>query len=116
MSLPNITGTARLLTDPRRRLTSTQKPMASALLLFQGWKKDSDGKWIEGDSLAVDAVAFEDPARILAQCAKGDHVEITEAVATGIEVWNDRPRLKIRIDVCRGPVEVRTSATRAVTV
>ncbi len=103
MSLPKVTGTARLLTDPRKMLTSMQKPMCSVLLLFQGWRKDDDGKWVEGDAVKADAVAFEDPARALAGFAKGDNVEIVDATITGVEVWNDKPRLKIRVkDVVPG--------------
>ncbi len=117
MSLPKLTGTGRLLTDPRKSLTKLQNPMCSVLLLFQGWRKDDDGKWVEGDSVAVDAVAFEEVARALAGFSKGDNVEVVDATVTGVEVWNDKPRLKIRVkDIVpgRGRDEVGTKSREAV--
>ncbi len=117
MSLPKVTGTARLLTDPRKILTSTQKPMCSVLLLFQGWRKDEDGKWVEADSVKADAVAFEDVARALAEFAKGDNVEVVDATITAIEVWNEKPRLKVRVKELRagrGRDDVGTTSREAV--
>ncbi len=122
MSLPNVHGTARLLTDPRKLVTGAGKPMASCLLLFVGWKKDADDKWVEGDAIVADAVAFEDPAFDLAKFAKGDTVEIVDAVVTGLSVWKDKPQMKIRVKECRPPAprpgrgqaEVGTTSRQAV--
>lgn len=95
MSLPTITGTARLLTDPRKALTKTDKPMATVLLKFQGWRKGDDGKWVEGDSVVASAIAFEDVARDLAAFAKGDEVTV-EGVGT-LAMWNDKPQLNLTV-------------------
>lgn len=95
MSLPRITGTARLLTDPKKALTKTGNPMATALLKFQGWRK-TDGKWVEGDHVVASAIAFEDVARALVEHAKGDEVTV-EGVAT-LTVWKDEPRLNLTLN------------------
>ncbi len=117
MSLPKVTGTARLLTEPRRMLTSTKKPMCSVLLLFQGWRKGDADKWVEGDAVKADAVAFEEVARALAGFEKGDNVEIVDATITGVEVWKDQPRLKVRVKDLRpgrGRDEVGTRSREVV--
>ncbi len=95
MSLPRITGTARILTDPTRKTTKTNEPMSTALLKFQGWRKGDDGKWVEGDAVVASAIAFGDVARALAGFAKGDDVQV-EGVAT-LQVWKDEPRLSLSL-------------------
>ncbi|MER7280369.1 hypothetical protein ABT369_38630 [Dactylosporangium sp. NPDC000244] len=100
MSLPTISGTAQLLTDPKKALTKTNKPMATALLKFTGWRK-VDGKWEEGDSVVASAIAFEDAARALAAFSKGDNVAVT-GMAT-LTVWNDQPRLNLTLSACMAP-------------
>lgn len=94
MSLPRVTGTARLLTEPTRKLTKTDKPMSTALFKFVGWRKDGE-KWVEGDSVVASAIAFEDVARDLVRFAKGDDVQV-EGVAT-VGVWKDQPRLNLTL-------------------
>ncbi len=95
MSLPRVTGTARLLTEPTRKATKDHKPMSTALLKFTGWRKDDGGKWTEGDSVIAAAIAFEDVARALAGFVKGDDVQV-EGVAT-LTVWKDEPRLNLTL-------------------
>ncbi len=111
MSLPRVTGTARLLTEPTRKTTKTNKPMSTALLKFVGWRKGDDGKWTEGDSVVASAIAFEDAARQLAAFAKGDDVQV-EGVAT-VGVWKDEPRLNLTVKavaaVEKRPAEVATA-------
>ncbi len=94
MSLPKVTGTARLLTEPTRKTTKTNKPMSTALLKFVGWRKDGD-KWVEGDTVVASAIAFEDVAMLLAGFAKGDDIQV-EGVAT-VGVWKDQPRLNLTL-------------------
>ncbi len=96
MSLPRVTGTARLLTEPTRKTTKDNKPMSTVLLKFTGWRKDDAGKWVEGDSVVASAIAFEDTARLLAGFAKGDNVEI-EGQITGMSVWKDKPQMSVTI-------------------
>ncbi len=109
MSLPTISGNAQLLTDPRKSLTKTGKPMATALLKFQQWRK-VDGKWEEGDSVLASAIAFEDAARALVAFRKGDNVAVT---GTGtLVMWNAEPRLNLTVTSCAVP-EARTDRVRA---
>lgn len=100
MSLPTLTGTAELLTDPKKALTKTNKPMATALLKFAAWRK-VDGKWVEGDSVVASAIAFEDNARDLAGYSKGDKVTVTGPCT--VTVWNDKPRLNLTITAVSAP-------------
>ncbi len=95
MSLPRLAGTAKLLTDPTRKVTKTNKPMSTVLLKFTGWTKGDDGKWVEGDSVVASAIAFEDVARALAGFAKGDDIQ-AEGVFT-LTVWKDQPRLNLTL-------------------
>lgn len=109
MSLPTVSGTAQLLTEPKKALTKTNKPMATALLKFAAWRK-VDGKWEEGDSVVASAIAFEDTARALAEFSKGDNVVVT---GTGTAtVWNDQPRLSLTVQTCAAPA-ARTATERA---
>lgn len=100
MSLPTLSGTAQLLTDPKKALTRTNKPMATALLKFAAWRK-IDGKWEEGDSVVASAIAFEDTARALAAFSKGDNVAVTGTCT--LTVWNDQPRLNLTVQTCAAP-------------
>lgn len=92
MSLPTISGTAKLLTDPKKSVTKSNKPMASVVLRFQGWRK-VDGKWVEGDHVVVVASAFDDTARALVQHTKGDDVDVTGTATLGM--WQDKPQLRM---------------------
>jgi single-stranded DNA-binding protein len=108
LSLPTISGTAQLLTDPKKALTKTNKPMATALLKFAAWRK-VDGKWEEGDSVVASAIAFEDAARGLAGFTKGDNVAV--AGTCTLTVWNDKPRLNLTVQTCAAP-DRRTATER----
>ncbi len=101
MSLPTLTGTAKLLTDPRKALTKTGKPMATVVLKFQSWRK-VDGKWEEGESVVAAAIAFEDVARELVQFGKGDDVDIAGTATLGM--WQDKPQLKLTVTTCTAAV------------
>jgi hypothetical protein len=107
MSLPKVTGTARLLTEPTRKATKDNKPMSTALIKFTGWRKDPAGKWVEGDSVVASAIAFEDVARDLAGFTRGDNVEV-DGTVTGLQVWKDEPRLNVTVKSVAA-VEKRTS-------
>jgi single-stranded DNA-binding protein len=105
VTLPAISGTAQLLTDPKKALTKTGKPMATVLLKFAAWRK-VDGKWEEGDSVVASAIAFEDTARALAAFSKGDNVAVTGLCT--LTVWQDKPRLNLTVQTCAAP-ERRTA-------
>ncbi len=95
MSLPTVSGTARILTEPTRRTTAKNDPMSTVLLKFQGWRKGDDGKWIEGDAVVAGAIAFGDVALLLAGFAKGDDVEVS-GTAT-LQVWKEQPRMSLTL-------------------
>lgn len=109
MSLPKVTGTARLLTEPTRKTTKDNKPMSTALIKFIGWRKDPSGKWVEGDSVIASAIAFEDVARDLVAFTKGDNVEV-DGTVTGLQVWKDQPRLNVTLKAVAA-VEKRAAET-----
>lgn len=103
MSLPTITGTARITTDVVPREGKTGAPWLSLALHFQGYRKQpDDGSWAEADHFRVNAVAFGDTATWLADNVKrGDAVTVTGVLKTSS--WTDaegaqksRPQLVIR--------------------
>lgn len=102
MSLPTISGTAKLLTDPKKALTRDRKPMANVVLKFQAWRK-VDGKWVEGDHVVVVASAFDDTARALVQHAKGDDVDVVGTATLGM--WQDKPQLRVVLAEVRAHVK-----------
>jgi single-stranded DNA-binding protein len=95
MALPKIDGVGRLLTEVRKSLTSTQKPMASAILKFPTWHRQPEGGWEEGDGVIASIVAFEDVAKLLARYARGDEIAIWGTTAA--QVWKDTPQLKVTL-------------------
>lgn len=102
MALPELRGTARLLTDPRTGVSKNDKPWTSALLKFPQWRKTDDG-WEEGDGVVASAIAFEDVAEQLAGYAKGDEIELRGPAS--LEEWQGKTRLKLTIEACRRPVK-----------
>ena len=53
MSLPNLSGEARLIEDPELRFTSVGKAVAKIRLAFNSRKK-VNGEWIDGDTLFLE--------------------------------------------------------------
>jgi single-stranded DNA-binding protein len=103
MSLPELRGIGRLLSDPRTGTTKAGKPYTSALIKFTQWHK-TDAGWEEGDSQVASCIAFdEDAAATLAGFAKNDDVELRGPAK--VEMWNDKPQLKITVVACRAPVK-----------
>lgn len=99
MSLPTITGTARLVTDPKRGVTRSNDPWANCVVRFVGYRKTEAGQWEEDSSYAATVVAFGDVARQLVHFAKGDEVEVTGKLKD-LSVWtpergDPRPQLSI---------------------
>lgn len=98
MSLPLITGAARIVTDPKRGVTKTNEPWASAVVRFTGFRK-VEGKWEEDTSFSASVIAFGDTARALFAFVKGDEVEIYGKVKD-VTVWqpatgDPRPQLQL---------------------
>lgn len=102
MSLPTITGTAKLLTEPRTGVGKNDVPWTSVLAKFAQWRKTDDG-WEEGDGQIVSAIAFGDVAADVARFAKGDDIEFRGPGR--VEMYQDKPRLNVTIVACRVPVK-----------
>lgn len=99
MSLPTITGTARLVTDPKRGVTRSNDPWANCVVRFVGFKKTEAGRWEEDTSFSCTVVAFGDAARQLVEYAKGDEVEVTGKLKE-LSVWTPErgdPRAQLSI-------------------
>jgi hypothetical protein len=101
VSLPQITGTARIVTDPKRGVTKTNEPWASTVVRFTGYRK-VEGKWEEDASFSASVIAFGDTARTLFAFAKGDEIEVHGKVKD-VTVWqpttgDPRPQLQLVAD------------------
>lgn len=98
MSLPLITGVARIVAEPKRGVTKTNEPWASAIVRFTGYRK-VEGKWEEDTSFSASVIAFGDTARALFAFAKGDEIEIHGKVKD-LTVWqpatgDPRPQMQL---------------------
>lgn len=102
MSLPNLRGTARLLSDPRTGDTRTGGRWASALAKFPQWRKTDDG-WEEQDGAVASCVGFNDVAELLAGFATGDEVDLYGTCTA--EVYRDKPQLKVTLGGLRRHVK-----------
>lgn len=109
MSLPELRGIGRLLNDPRTGIGKNGKPWTSVLVKFTQWKKTDDGKWEEGDSQVASCIAFDDGVvEMLAGFVKGDDIELRGPAR--VEMWNDKPQLKVTVVACRAPVKQAVNA------
>ena len=94
MSLPEIRGAGKLITDPRSGETRTGGRWTNGLVKFQAWKKNGDD-WEPGDAVVASVIAFDDVADLLAGYAKGDDIAVQGA--TSVALWKDQPQLKITL-------------------
>lgn len=97
MSLPELRGTGRLLTEPRTGTGKNGKPWASALIKFPTWRKTDSG-WEEGEGTVASVIAFEDVAGALASFTKGSPVGIHGTAKAA--VYNDKPQLAVTATQC----------------
>ncbi len=102
MALPQLRGTARLLSDPRTGESRNGKPWTSLLVKFQAWRKTDDG-WEEGDSQVASCIGFDGVAEDMAGFAKGDDIELRGPAH--VEMYQDKPQLKVTVVACRVPVK-----------
>lgn len=100
MSLPTISGTAQLLTDPKTGPTKSGGTWTNAVLKFQAWRKVDD-EWTEGDAVIGAVIAFDDAAQSLLTFSKGDIVTV-EGTAT-VALWKDQPQLRITANTVAAP-------------
>jgi single-strand DNA-binding protein len=90
MSLPTLSGTARLTGDPELRFSPSGVAVCKFNLAFNARRKnESTGQWEDGDVFYVNAVTFKQLAENAAEtCTKGMEVVVTGRVKT--EQWEDR--------------------------
>lgn len=93
MTLPELRGQGRALTDPRSGTTGSGTPWCSLLLKFPSWKKTDDGWKEQPDSPVASVVAYDDLAAQLAKYAKGDDLGVLGT--TKLSVWKDKPQFSI---------------------
>lgn len=74
MSLPTITGTARLVDDPDLRFTANGKAVAKVRLAFSDRKKNEQtGQWEDGDKIFLEASVWNDEAEHIAESLQRGH-------------------------------------------
>lgn len=84
MSLPTITGVARLLDDPELRFAASGTAVCKVRLAFNSRKKnDATGQWEDADSFFVDGAVFKQEAENLAESlTRGMEVVVTGRLKT----------------------------------
>lgn len=101
MSLPNLSGEARLIEDPDMRFTSAGKAVAKIRLAFNSRKK-VNGEWVDGDTLFLDGTLWERAAEnAVNSLTKGDLVVVTGRLKTSFWEADDgskRSRPELLID------------------
>lgn len=94
MSLPEVRGAGKLVTDPRSGETKTGGRWTNGLIRFQSWRKTGDD-WEPGDAVVASVIGFDEVADQLAGYAKGDDVAVQGVTSVGI--WKEQPQLKITL-------------------
>jgi single-strand DNA-binding protein len=67
MSLPVISGVARLTDDPELRYAASGIAICKVRLAFNSRKKDNSGNWVDGDVFFVDGTVFKEEAEHVAE-------------------------------------------------
>lgn len=90
MSLPTLSGTARLTDDPNLRFTPSGVPVVKVSLAFNSRKLNKQTNTWEDDSVFfVEATAFNQAAENIAESlSKGSEVVVTGRLKT--QQWEDR--------------------------
>ena len=89
MSLPTMTGVARLTADPELRFAPSGTQVATVPLAFNARRKDQQGDWVDGDSFFVRGTVFKEAAEYVAESlSKGMEVVVTGRLKT--DQWEDR--------------------------
>lgn len=83
MSLPTITGVARLTDDPELRYSPSGVAVCKVRLAFNSRKKDENGQWVDGDTFFVDGSVFRQEAENVAESlTRGLEVVVTGRLKT----------------------------------
>jgi single-strand DNA-binding protein len=89
MSLPTLSGTARLTSPPDMRFTPSGTAVCKISLAFNSRKKQDDGTWSDDKTFFVTGVLFKQAAENAAEAFdKGHEVVVTGRLCT--EQWEDR--------------------------
>lgn len=90
MSLPTLSGTARLIDAPELRFSPQGTAVIKVRLAFNSRKKDPNtGEWVDGDSFFIDGKAFGQAAQNIADSLdKGMEVLVSGRLKT--ERWETR--------------------------
>lgn len=84
MSLPTISGVARLIDDPELRFSAGGIAVCKIRLAFNSRKKnDATGQWEDGDTFYVDGTVFKQEAENVAESLiRGTEVAVTGRLKT----------------------------------
>lgn len=83
MSLPTITGVARLTDDPELRYSPSGVAVCKVRLAFNSRKRDESGQWVDGDTFFVDGSVFRQEAENVAESlTRGLEVVVTGRLKT----------------------------------
>ena len=83
MSLPTMSGVARLIDDPELRFSPSGTAVCKVRLAFNSRKRDESGNWVDGDSFFVDGTVFKQEAENVAESLhKGTEVAVTGRLKT----------------------------------
>ncbi|WP_330479915.1 single-stranded DNA-binding protein (plasmid) [Streptomyces platensis] len=86
MSLPQLSGVARLIEDPELRFSSSGSAVAKVRLAFNSRKKDQSGQWVDDATFFVRGTAFGQAAEnIAASLQRGMEVMVVGRMKT--ESW-----------------------------
>lgn len=83
MSLPTMSGVARLIDDPELRFGPSGTAICKVRLAFNSRKKDESGNWVDADVFFVDGTVFKQEAENVAESLrKGCEVTVTGRLKT----------------------------------
>lgn len=89
MSLPTISGTARLTAAPELKFAASGTAVCRINLAFNSRKKQDDGTWIDDKTFFVTGVLFKQAAESVAETLdKGHEVVVTGRLCT--EQWESK--------------------------
>lgn len=90
MSLPNLTGTARLTADPEMKFSASGTAVARIQLAFNARRKNDRGEWEDGDSFFITGVLLKQAAEnAVESLTKGMEVVVTGRLKTDRWESND---------------------------
>ena len=102
MSLPTISGTARLTDDPELRYTASGMAICKVRLAFNSRKKDASGEWVDADVCFLDGTVFKQEAENVAESLqRGLEVAVSGRLKTNqyeTKEGEKRSRIELMVD------------------